>query len=242
MRVKLLRQAAGRDDRIVAAYEDVTFLNEHVGWYPIIKDRFRKANDIVVVVLRVGDVCFDAGSMFRRGMLRKECIEARTAEARNLRAAVQRRMENLQWIPSSYVAAFEALGWDARPLKGHRARARTVCCGRPKTGTSADRTGKTTTAARGSAAENVIETGRGCFSGGRIRRNGTLYCLVRQIWDQYPPPDARHAAKTDCRFIPNADPLQRRKPRFPYPVVARMPRIDRSLGGKTKIDFQIFTL
>ena len=123
-----------------------------------------------------------------------------------------------------------------------RPYARTVCCGRPKTGTSADRTGKTTTAARGSAAENVIETGRGCFSGGRIRRNGTLYCLVRQIWDQYPPPDARHAAKTDCRFIPNADPLQRRKPRFPYPVVARMPRIDRSLGGKTKIDFQIFTL
>ena len=95
-----------------------------------------------------------------------------------------------------------------------------------------------TTAARGSAAENVIETGRGCFSGGRIRRNGTLYCLVRQIWDQYPPPDARHAAKTDCRFIPNADPLQRREPRFPYLVVARMPRIDRSLGGKTKIDFQ----
>ena len=66
MQVKLLRQAAGRDDRIVAAYEDVTFLNEHVGWYPIIKDRFRKANDIVVVVLRVGDVCFEAGSMFRR--------------------------------------------------------------------------------------------------------------------------------------------------------------------------------
>ena len=77
MQVKLLRQAAGRDDRIVAAYEDVTFLNEHVGWYPIIKDRFRKANDIVVVVLRVGDVCFEAGSMFRRGMLRKEYIEAR---------------------------------------------------------------------------------------------------------------------------------------------------------------------
>ena len=112
MQVKLLRQAAGRDDRIVAAYEDVTFLNEHVGWYPIIKDRFRKAND------------FEAGSMFRRGMLRKEYIEARTAEARNLRAAVQRRMENRQWIPSSYVAAFEALGWDARPLKGHRARMR----------------------------------------------------------------------------------------------------------------------
>lgn len=124
MQVKLLRQAAGRDDRIVAAYEDVTFLNEHVGWYPIIKDRFRKANDIIVVVLRVGDVCFEAGSMFRRGMLRKEYIEARTAEARNLRAAVQRRMENRQWIPSSYVAAYEALGWDARPLKGHRARMR----------------------------------------------------------------------------------------------------------------------
>lgn len=124
MQVKLLRQAAGRDDRIVAAYEDVTFLNEHVGWYPIIKDRFREEDDIVVVVLRVGDVCFEAGSMFRRGMLRKECIEARTAEARNLRAAVQRRMENLQWIPSSYVAAYEALGWDARPLKGHRARMR----------------------------------------------------------------------------------------------------------------------
>ena len=103
MQVKLLRQAAGRDDRIVAAYEDVTFLNEHVGWYPIIKDRFRKANDIVVVVLRVGDVCFEAGSMFRRGMLRKEYIEARTAEARNLRAAVQRRMASCQWIPSSYV-------------------------------------------------------------------------------------------------------------------------------------------
>ena len=37
---------------------------------------------------------------------------------------MQRRMENLQWIPSSYVAAYEALGWDARPLKGHRTRMR----------------------------------------------------------------------------------------------------------------------
>lgn len=106
MQVKLLRQAAGRDDRIVAAYEDVTFLNEHVGWYPIIKDRFRKANDIIVVVLRVGDVCFEAGSMFRRGMLRKEYIEARTAEARNLRApcnAVWRTasgFRRLTWQPS----------------------------------------------------------------------------------------------------------------------------------------------
>ena len=93
MQVKLLRQAAGRDDRIVAAYEDVTFLNEHVGWYPIIKDRFRKANDIVVVVLRVGDVCFEAGSMFRRGMLRKECIEARTADARPLKGHRARMRE-----------------------------------------------------------------------------------------------------------------------------------------------------
>ena len=76
MQVKLLRQAAGRDDRIVAVYEDVTFLNEHVGWYLIIKDRFCEEDDIVVVVLRVGDVCFAAGSMFRRGMLRKEYIEA----------------------------------------------------------------------------------------------------------------------------------------------------------------------
>ena len=33
-------------------------------------------------------------------------------------------MESRQWIPSSYVAAFEALGWDARPLKGYRARMR----------------------------------------------------------------------------------------------------------------------
>lgn len=242
MQVKLLRQAAGRDDRIVAAYEDVTFLNEHVGWYPIIKDRFRKANDIVVVVLRVGDVCFEAGSMFRRGMLRKEYIEARTAEARNLRAAVQRRMASCQWIPSSYVAAYEALGWDARPLKGHRTRMRELYAAEDRRREQVRIEREMTTAARGSAAENVIETGRGCFSGGRIRRNGTLYCLVRQIWDQYPPPDARHAAKTDCRFIPNADPLQRREPRFPYLVVARMPRIDRSLGGKTKIDFQIFTL
>ena len=51
MQVKLLRQAAGRDDRIVAVYEDVTFLNEHVGWYLIIKDRFCEEDDIVVVVL-----------------------------------------------------------------------------------------------------------------------------------------------------------------------------------------------
>lgn len=35
MQVKLLRQAAGRDDWIVAAYEDVTFLNEHVDGTPL---------------------------------------------------------------------------------------------------------------------------------------------------------------------------------------------------------------
>ena len=124
MQVKLLRQAAGRDDRIVAAYEDVTFLNEHVGWYPIIKDRFRKANDIVVVVLRVGDVLFRSRKYVSQRNAPQGYIEARTAEARNLRAAVQRRMASCQWIPSSYVAAYEALGWDARPLKGHRTRMR----------------------------------------------------------------------------------------------------------------------
>ena len=77
MQVKLLRQAAGRDDRIVAVYEDVTFLNEHVGWYPIIKDRFCEEDDIVVVVLRVGDVsqrevCFaevcSARNLSKRGL------------------------------------------------------------------------------------------------------------------------------------------------------------------------------
>ena len=140
MQVKLLRQAAGRDDRIVAAYEDVTFLNEHVGWYPIIKDRFRKANDIVVVVLRVGDVCFEAGSMFRRGMLRKEYIEARTAEARNLRAAVYGELPVDSVVLRGSLRS-TGLGCPAVEGASHP-YARTVCCGRPKTGTSADRTGK----------------------------------------------------------------------------------------------------
>ena len=43
------------------------------------------------------------------------------AEARNLRAAMQERIAQEQWIPLPYVVAYEALGWDARPLKEHRA-------------------------------------------------------------------------------------------------------------------------
>ena len=142
MQVKLLRQAAGRDDWIVAAYEDVTFLNEHVGWYPIIKDRFRKANDIVVVVLRVGDVCFEAGSMFRRGMLRKEYIEARTAEAQ----PASRRATPYGEPPVDSVVlrgSLRSAGLGCPAVEGaSRPYARTVRCGRSKTGTSADRTGK----------------------------------------------------------------------------------------------------
>ena len=114
MQVKLLRQAAGRDDRIVAAYEDVTFLNEHVGWYPIIKDRFRKANDIVVVVLRVGDVVSKPEVCFA-----EEC-SARNISKRGLRKlATCEPPCNAVWRAASGFrrlrAAYEALGWDARP-------------------------------------------------------------------------------------------------------------------------------
>lgn len=143
MQVKLLRQAAGRDDRIVAAYEDVTFLNEHVGWYPIIKDRFRKANDIVVVVLRVGDVCFEAGSMFRRGMLRKELY--RSADCGSSQPASRRATPYGELPVDSVVlrGSLRSTGLGCPAVEGaSHPYARTVCCGRPKTGTSADRTGK----------------------------------------------------------------------------------------------------
>lgn len=122
MKTKVLHYAAGRDDRIVATYKDVTFIDRHVGWYVEEKDERCDKWDNIAIVERIDGVCFVAEFLSRNAVFDKEHLAAVGAEARNLRAAMQERIARRQWIPLPYVAAYEALGWDARPLKEHRAR------------------------------------------------------------------------------------------------------------------------
>lgn len=121
MNAKVLHYAVGRDDKIVAAYKDVTFINGYVGWYVEDKDEKHEGRDNIAIVERVDGICFVAEFLSRNAVFDKEHLAAVEAEARNLRAAMQERIAQKQWIPLTYVAAYEALGWDARPLKEHRA-------------------------------------------------------------------------------------------------------------------------
>ncbi|MCM1301506.1 MAG: hypothetical protein NC226_07280 [Bacteroides cellulosilyticus] len=120
MKLKILRYAAGRDDRIVSAYEEVTFANEHAGYYLASKNEYGNSEwDEMHVVERIGKVCFFYGSVSRM-QLRPELFDRIAKEARHLQAAMQQRMKENCWIPLPYVAAYEALGWDTRPLTTFR--------------------------------------------------------------------------------------------------------------------------
>ena len=120
MKAKVLHYAADRDDKIVATYKEVTVIGKHVGWYVEDKDEKHEGRDNIAIVERVDGICFVAEFLSRNAAFDKEHLAAVEAEARNLRAAMQERIAQKQWIPLTYVAAYEALGWDARPLKEHR--------------------------------------------------------------------------------------------------------------------------
>lgn len=119
MNAKVLHYAAGRDDKIVASYKDVTFINRHIGWYVDAKDGQHENWDNIAIVERIDGIYFVVEFLSRNAAFGKEHLAAVEAEARNLRAAMQERIAQKQWIPLPYVAAYEALGWDARPLKEH---------------------------------------------------------------------------------------------------------------------------
>lgn len=121
MKTRVLHYATGCDDQIVATYKDVTFINRYVGWYVDAKNERHEGWDNIAIVERVDGICFVAEFLSRNAAFDKEHLAAVAAEARNLRAAMQERIGQKQWIPLPYVAAYEALGWDARPLKEHRA-------------------------------------------------------------------------------------------------------------------------
>ncbi len=120
MKAKVLHYAADRDDLIVATYKEVTFIGKHVGWYVEDKDEKHEGRDNIAIVERVDGICFVAEFLSRNAAFDKEHLAAVEDETRNLRAAMQKRIAQKQWIPLTYVAAYEALGWDARPLKEHR--------------------------------------------------------------------------------------------------------------------------
>ena len=136
MKTRVLHYATGRDDKIVATYKEVTFIGKHVGWYVDAKDERHENWDNIAIVERIDGICFVAEFLSRNSAFDKEHLAAVAAEARNLRAAMQERIAQKQWIPLTYIAAYEALGWDARPLKEHRAymRALRMAEDRPKNG------------------------------------------------------------------------------------------------------------
>ncbi|WP_288865886.1 hypothetical protein [uncultured Alistipes sp.] len=121
MKTRVLHYATERDDKVIATYKDVTFINRYVGWCVDAKDERHENRDNIAIVERVDGICFVAEYLSRNAAFNKEHLAAVRAEARNLRAAMQERIAQEQWIPLPYVVAYEALGWDARPLKEHRA-------------------------------------------------------------------------------------------------------------------------
>ncbi len=120
MKLKILRYAAGRDDRIVSAYEEVTFANEHAGYYLAAKHEYGNSDwDEMHLVERIGKVCFFYGAVSRM-QLCFELFDRIAKEAHHLQAAMQQRMKENRWIPLPYIAVYEAFGWDTRPLITYR--------------------------------------------------------------------------------------------------------------------------
>ena len=122
MRMKVLWYAAGRDDRIVSAFENVVFETPQAGWY--VESRAGEGRcglDALALVERVGEVAFVV-DVRDRNTLTPEHIRAVTDKALHLRQRMQERIDRGAWIPLPYIAAFEALGWDAAPLVAHRER------------------------------------------------------------------------------------------------------------------------
>ena len=76
--------------------------------------------DSIALVERIGEVCFVADIRSRNRAFDAEYIRQLSKETLHLQTSMQQRMAALQWIPLPYVAAYEALGWDARPLVAHR--------------------------------------------------------------------------------------------------------------------------
>ena len=126
MKLRVLHYATGRDDKVIATNKDVTFINRYVGWYVDAKDERHENRDNIAIVERVDGICFVAEFLSRNAAFDKEHLAAVATEALNLRAAMQERIAQKQWIPLTYVAAYEALGWNARPLKEHRAYMRAL--------------------------------------------------------------------------------------------------------------------
>ncbi len=167
MKAKVLHYAADRDDKIVATYKEVTFIGKHVSWYVEDKDEKHEGRDNIAIVERVDGICFVAEFLSRNAAFDKEHLAAVEDEARNLRAAMQKRIAQKQWIPLTYVAAYEALGWDARPLKEHRDQIRRLR-------EAADRERKLAQAERGrsSARKRLFD------AAGSSRRNTSSACAA----------------------------------------------------------------
>ena len=92
MKAKVLHYAADRDDKIVATYKEVTFIGKHVGWYVEDKDEKHEGRDNIAIVERVDGICFVAEFLSRNAAFDKEHLAAVEDEARNLRAAMQKRI------------------------------------------------------------------------------------------------------------------------------------------------------
>lgn len=120
MRIKILRYAAGRDDRIVSAFENVVFETPQAGWYVESRAGADQCGmDTIALVERVGEVAFVVDVRGRNTLMLNH-IRAVADEALHLRQRMQERIDRGAWIPLPYVAAFEALGWDTAPFVAYR--------------------------------------------------------------------------------------------------------------------------
>lgn len=123
MKVKILRYGAyPNQNKVVTHYEDVTFLNENVGWYLTDRDDNNPDFDLLDLVLKVEGVYFVADQIIRKNLLETERIEQWQKRALHLQAYMQQCIDRNQFIQLIYIAVYDALDWDARPLKMQRER------------------------------------------------------------------------------------------------------------------------
>ena len=121
MKTKILKYGTyPRHNDVVRVYADVAIINEYLGFAEGGKDRYNPDYDLFQTILRVNRVCFAVDDVNRAKLTDEGYIRMMTERAKNFQSFILNQMNRGGFVGKIYIAAYEAMGWDAEPLRKHR--------------------------------------------------------------------------------------------------------------------------
>jgi hypothetical protein len=122
MRAKILAYSKTDPNKVVSRNEELEKINESV--YTCLNDKSEldEESDILGIVIKIGDIYFEAETCVRRRFNRDTYGRYGTEYAAKFRQFVEDDMKNGSHVSILKVKVFEALGWDSEPLQQYRAQ------------------------------------------------------------------------------------------------------------------------